>query len=139
MVTLCPHRAKKLHPSSASHLALQQLQRRLSGTSSCVFITTAGSSLYANTTINRAASQQRLFAFCILFKQPNRKHFAIRVLSRIVVECSLARRGFRPRFYPVVSGHTMLACAGLNCLKFAYDMTAMYTHLNVPVVPVIAF
>ena len=60
---------------SASHTALQQLQRRLAYTSSCVF-PTAADITYAITLYRRATPRQRLFAFIkILFKQSNRKHF----------------------------------------------------------------
>ena len=65
--------------------------------------------------------------------------FAIVVLLRIVIECSLARRGFRPRYYPVVSGHTTLTCASLNYLNFVDYVTAVDANLNVTIVVVFAF
>ena len=64
-VTLCPHRAKmksSLHPSRHQSLALEHVQRRLSGTSSSVLITTAICIVYANILYKPALSLVRLFS-----------------------------------------------------------------------------
>jgi hypothetical protein len=80
-----------LHPSSASHTALGYLSEAVVRYLHPRLITTAVYKSNAVLIHKRAESLLRLFALKILFKQPNRKLFAIFVLSRIVVECSLAR------------------------------------------------
>jgi hypothetical protein len=68
----------------------------LSDTSIPVLVTTAFALLNASWAVQGAAPRQRLFGFLNLFKQSNRKHFAIVVLSRMLIECLLARQDFRP-------------------------------------------
>ena len=115
-VTLCPHRAKrKLHPSVAI-TSVTALQRRLSGTSSSVLITTAICTTYANILYKPALSLVRLFSLKSLLQTIKPRQVAIFVLSRIVIECSSQHRVFRPRYYPVVAGHTSLTCASLRLI-----------------------
>jgi len=87
----------------AQSLALEQLQRRLSGTSSSVLITTAICIAYANILYKPVRSLVRLFAlkFC-----SNNQTGAFNQSSslRVVIECSARRRVFRPSFYQVVLG-----------------------------------
>ena len=90
---------KVLHPSSASHTALGSCL--LFANSKCV----GGCPVPTHPVLLQRRLMQHtlshrinvlphgsvILAFYILFKQQNRKHFAIVVRSRIVAECSLAR------------------------------------------------
>ncbi len=116
MVTLCPHRAKKLHPSSSSHTAVGCLSEAVVRYLHPRLITTAVCITYAIILYKRAAPRQRHFSSINSVQTIKPRQFAIVVLSRIVIECSLARRGFRPPYYRVVSRHMRLTCASLNCL-----------------------
>jgi len=119
MVTLCPHRAKKLHPSTASHTALGYLSEAVVRYLHPRLITPAVCITYAIILYKRAAPQQRHFSSINSVQTIKSRHLRSSSL-RVVIECSRQRRGFGSLRHDVQVStvrHTMLTCASLNCLK----------------------
>jgi hypothetical protein len=94
MVTLCPDRAKKLHPSRASHLALQHCRGgcpvpRAASLSQRRFVS------HTLTCIQTCTITSTSFWLFIHLQTIKPQHFAIVVLSRILIECSPAAASLR--------------------------------------------
>jgi len=78
--------------------------------------------MYISTINNRVLSLVRLFSHEKFIQTIKPRQLAIFVRSRIVIECSSQHRVFRPRYYPVVAGHTRLTCASLKLMYLIYDI-----------------
>ncbi len=139
MVTLCPHRAKKLHPSRASHLALQHCRGgcpvpRAASLSQRRFVP------HTLTCVQTCMITHASFWLFIHLQTAKPQHLAIVVRSRIVAECLLQRQDFHPWDpWSRSRAHVIGLCKPSTALNSVYDMRAMYSYLYMAVVIILWF